>query len=67
MENLFEISEPGNAANVKPITQLDSVKVIERGPVRAAIRFTRTVPDSSYRTIVQTVRLTARKARVSTL
>ncbi|NSW77885.1 MAG: alpha-mannosidase [Chthonomonadetes bacterium] len=41
------------------ITELDSVEVVEQGPLRAAIRFTRTFGNSR---IVQTVRL-ARESR----
>ncbi len=43
------------------ITELDSVEVVEQGPVRGAIRFTRTFGNSR---IVQTVRLAANSRRL---
>ncbi|HZO87934.1 MAG TPA: alpha-mannosidase [Chthonomonadaceae bacterium] len=45
------------------VTELDSVEVIENGPVRGAIRFARTLPGGRSR-ITQTVRLTAGSARL---
>jgi alpha-mannosidase len=45
----------------RTITELDSVEVVESGPVRGAIRFTRAFGQSK---IVQTVRLTAGSARI---
>ncbi|HLV81341.1 MAG TPA: glycoside hydrolase family 38 C-terminal domain-containing protein, partial [Chthonomonadaceae bacterium] len=45
------------------ISELDSVEVVENGPVRGAVRMTRTLPGGRSK-IVQTVRLTAGSARI---
>jgi alpha-mannosidase len=49
--------------HVRVLTQLDRVEIIERGPVRGALRFTRTLPGGRSR-ITQTVRLTLGSARI---
>jgi alpha-mannosidase len=48
---------------IRVLTQLDGVEVVERGPVRGALRFTRTLPGGRSR-ITQTVRLTLGSARI---
>jgi alpha-mannosidase len=45
------------------VTELDSVEVLEKGPVRGALRFTRTLPGGRSK-IVQTVRLTTGSPRI---
>ncbi|HZP81862.1 MAG TPA: alpha-mannosidase [Chthonomonadaceae bacterium] len=45
------------------LTELDSAEVVESGPVRGAVRFTRTLPGGQSR-ITQTVRLTVGSARL---
>jgi alpha-mannosidase len=48
---------------IRVLTQLDSVEMVERGPVRGALRFTRTLPGGKSR-ITQMVRLTMGSARI---
>ena len=48
---------------VRIVTELDRVEVVENGPVRGAVRFTRTLPGGLSK-ITQTVRLTAGSARI---
>jgi alpha-mannosidase len=45
------------------VTELDRVEIVENGPVRAALRFVRTLPGGHSK-ITQTVRLTAGSARI---
>jgi len=61
--NLFEVFDISGASPAEKALQLDGVDVTESGPVRGAICFRRTLPGGRS-TVRQTVRLTARSARI---
>ena len=61
--NLIEICKPGEAGQKTALLNLEIVELVESGPVRGAIRFTRSLPGKNW-SIVQEVRLTSGSARI---